>query len=274
MDEAKIVKRLRKALRGLEHAVSVHPVNGDPQILSALVEQQAVLKGKLEQVAGLEQVRAHEAEERNRTCTVASGGSTSLQARGSATGGTGMSNEQLAHEVMLDKGFRIHGDSYVTEDKLVYAKVKETFARASWECVADELRMDPVVYSGVILVVKEIRESTMKLFPTGCRRQPEPKMEDLIDLDMVTKKLVEGSFGVAEWADLSKNMVEGVLSIHRLMKNSQRIQETNEKWAVIRIKMENVSAADHPKLLCDVLEMILDRVHAVRIPFNLIYLES
>jgi hypothetical protein len=53
VDEKKLAARLRRALRGLDHAIISHTASGDPGLLPELAElirQQARLKEKLEQV--------------------------------------------------------------------------------------------------------------------------------------------------------------------------------------------------------------------------------
>jgi hypothetical protein len=88
-------------------------------------------------------------------------------------------------------------------------------------------------------------------------------MKDIINIDSIKKQLAAGSFGFVAWMELTKRMIEGILSIHRFMSKSSRVVETNAKWAILRMRIEDASPAEHPKLLCAVLEMILDRVSVV-----------
>jgi hypothetical protein len=120
-------------------------------------------------------VDAHESEQLNTAVEVVTGGTTSLQARGGALTAAsidsglrrGMSNEQLAHEILLDPNFHLRERGCIPNDALVYGTLRETYVRAFWESLEDDLTSDPVSYSRIINVVKEIKEETLNFFVVG-----------------------------------------------------------------------------------------------------------
>ena len=99
----------------------------------------------------------------------------------------GMTNEQLAHEILLDPCFhlddkvsvpslcvmvvnppteplltlarpRVALQVNVSDEKLVHTKIRETFERAFWNSLADDLCAIPCSYSRVISVLDEVRK--------------------------------------------------------------------------------------------------------------------
>ena len=188
--------------------------DGESKLRTALREQQQRLRAKLAQIAGEKEVEAHDREQREAEAKRAAG---TLSAQGSTaatvakTHGVtglesaqapsqqsshvgGMTNEQLAHELLLDSDFRLDdkvGVRYalcslvaaslaryapifclcrlsltvffsprlqagMSDDKLVHTKIRETFERAFWESLVDDLSATPPSYNRVLSVLNEI----------------------------------------------------------------------------------------------------------------------
>lgn len=68
----------------------------------------------------------------------------------------GMQNMALAHEIAVDKNFKI--DKLEPEDDTLHKKVKEIVHKAFWDILANELSEDPPIYTQALRLLKEIKE--------------------------------------------------------------------------------------------------------------------
>lgn len=137
VDEKKLAGRLRHALKGLEQAEkSLKDEDSESKMRKELVHQQKRLRAKLEQIAGVQEVEAHDQEQREAEASkmvvpaitaanVAKTNGLSLESgsagQSSAQPGQvgGMTNEQLAHELLIDGDFRLDDKVGVCNDRTV-----------------------------------------------------------------------------------------------------------------------------------------------------------
>lgn len=68
----------------------------------------------------------------------------------------GMQNMALAHEIAVDKNFKI--DKLEPEENTLHKKVKEIVHKAFWDLLATELAQDPPVYNQALRLLGEIKE--------------------------------------------------------------------------------------------------------------------
>lgn len=121
VDERRLTGRITHALRGLEeaHDSVIEDMGPDNSMTRALKDQIKRLEDKLLQIAGEREVKKHrENMDQLRTlrglgvagATVGRGSAMrSIEGGTTSVGNTvgGMSNEQLAHELLLDTNFRL-----------------------------------------------------------------------------------------------------------------------------------------------------------------------
>lgn len=67
-----------------------------------------------------------------------------------------MTNEQLAHELLLDPSFQIAYDASSGTESGVRARMREVFERSFWLTVCDDLMAVPCSYTRVLSVLQEI----------------------------------------------------------------------------------------------------------------------
>lgn len=271
MDEGKLAGRLRKALRGLEDAErDLHNEDKDSKIRVELRAQQTRLREKLIQIAGEKVMAAHDAEQRashvgprRAAGVLVPRGENSTMARLPQVGS--MTNEQLAHELLLDKNFRLDDKSGMSEDKLVHTKIRETFERAFWESLVDDLSCDPPSYARVLSVLTEIKVGIETL---GAGHAEAHTIGEIIDVDLITEQLDSHALSHHGCLHLIDGTVRVLVSMHDRMKSPSRRQETTEKWDVMRQTMTEASDTDvvvRARFICAALEFVLDRVHSVRV---------
>jgi T-complex protein 11 len=258
----KLAGRLRKALRGLEGA-ELELANEDKgsKIMVEIRSQQTRLREKLILIAGEKVMTAHDEEQRARFAGVSKTSST--MARVPQVGS--MTNEQLAHELLLDKNFRLDDKSGMSEDKLVHTKIRETFERAFWESLEEDISSSPPSYRPVLSVLAEIKSG----IETLCAGHAEAHtIGEIIDVDLITEQLKSHALRHEGCLDLVDATVRVLLSIHDRMKSPERHRETAEKWAAMRQTMTEGSDTDlvvRARFICAALEFVLDRVHTLRV---------
>lgn len=270
VDERKLAERLKKALRGLEDAErALKDEEEESNIRVELIAQQQRLREKLAQIAGHKEVAAHDAERR------AAAGSTAVATVFKVAGSSdaapppghvgGMTNEQLAHELLLDKDFRLDEKSGMSEDKLVHTKIRETFERAFWESLVEDLSADPPSYSRVLSVMTEIKTGIESLAAGYTEAR---QIGEIVDVELITQQLSKDSLDYKGCENLVDAIVGVLVSMHDRMKSTKRREETVNKWADVREKMVNAPENDNSakaSAICAALELVLDRVHAVRV---------
>ena len=130
----------------------------------------------------------------------------------------------------------------MSDDKLVHTKIRETFERAFWSSLLDDMCAIPCSYSRVLSVLREIREGVQvqrhkpvfvcvlrcRLLPsyththtqalTGApvfyvqslsKDHPEyQKIQDVIDLDFITQQLKNDAFSYGDCTSLIDNIVK------------------------------------------------------------------
>lgn len=131
--------------------------------IEALDEQRMKLERKLTQIGG-----CVSGEPKENGAAKKQGGATAakvvkthnvgdLGAQSGNGGGGGMSNEQLAHELLIDSGFRLDDKAGISDEKLVHTKIRETFERAFWNSLIEDLTCVPPSFAPVLNVLNEIK---------------------------------------------------------------------------------------------------------------------
>mmetsp|Transcript_23312 Transcript_23312/g.58437 ORF Transcript_23312/g.58437 Transcript_23312/m.58437 type:complete len:1029 (+) Transcript_23312:225-3311(+) len=278
LDEKKLAGRLTHALRGLEQAErGLKDEEENRKIRTELQAQQKKLREKLAQIAGEKAVQAHDAEQKAERAGGASS-SRSVQAatvsrdaaepqQPAAPAGQvgGMTNEQLAHELLLDKDFRLDEKAGMSDDKLVHTKIRETFERAFWESLVEDLSSVPPTYSRVLSVLTEIKTGIEGL---SQGHEEEARIGRVVDMEAITTRLRQNQLGFKGCEELIDEIVKVLLSMHDRMRSPERHKETVDKWEAVRATMQEAEGLDQlarARATCAALELVLDRVHAIRV---------
>lgn len=269
VDEKKLANRLTTALWHLEEAErGLKGEEADAKIRPELQAQQKRLREKLAQIAGDKAVQAHDEETKRRLAhpaTVSRDADVPQPPPAPAGHVGGMTNEQLAHELLLDKDFRLDEKAGMSDDKLVHTKIRETFERAFWESLVEDLASSPPTYARVLSVLTEIRTGIEGL----SQGQPEERrIGEVIDVDAITTQLRQQAFDYLGVEALVDEVVKVLLSMHDRMRSPERNKETADKWAEVRASMQGAASQDQTaraRAACAALELVLDRVHAIRV---------
>lgn len=268
VDERKLAGRLTHALRGLEQAeMGLKDDEQDNKLRAELRAQQKRLREKLAQIAGLKAVEAHDAKRaRSVQAATVSRDAHAPQSAAELTGHVGgMTNEQLAHELLVDKDFRLDEQAGMSDDRLVHTKIRETFERAFWDSLVEDLSALPPMYGRVLNVLTEIKTGIEGL---AHGHPEEQSIGKVIDMDAITAQLRQNTLDYAGCVTLIDNIVMVLISMHDRMRSPERHKETRDKWDTLRATMQDAIALDHlarARATCSALELVLNRVHAVRV---------
>jgi hypothetical protein len=157
---------------------------------------------------------------------------------------SGVTNEQLAHELLLDPEFQLTPD--FGKDLFVFEQIRGDFQQAFWNSIADDMQLTPEpCYTRANKVMKEISDGLV-VFSSG------ENVQDLLDDLQVPTSI-----------DACMILTNRVLDVIRTIQSNNRREETEFKWIESRAEMR--SAATVPKAVCVALEFLLDRVNALKI---------
>lgn len=170
-----------------------------------------------------------------------------------------MTNEQLAHELLLDPAFKLDDKGGSAAENPVFSRIRESFHVAFWDSLVDDLRLTPPCYVRVIRVLSEIRDGIADL---GSGNEAV-SINQVVDVEAIREQ-VEG--GKLEWA-ACEQLVGGIVGVLQRMQAPKRDVETRTRWGEMQELLERAAEteAERPAAFCKALEFVLDRVNTIRI---------
>ncbi|KAJ8675483.1 hypothetical protein QAD02_011269 [Eretmocerus hayati] len=101
----------------------------------------------------------------------------------------GMQNMALAHEIAVDKNFKI--DKLEPEEDTLHKQVKDIVHKAFWDILAAELSEDPPIYTQALRLLQEIKESIDELLLPHNARTRET-INQVLDIDLIRQQAEKG----------------------------------------------------------------------------------
>ena len=253
-DEQKLTMRIRHALMALYQAQEHLPPHEseDSVVRTEFRTQIQRLRSKLQQIAGIDALNAFDEQHRTSATTGATTASTGT-AYGALPGR--LSNEHLAHELLMDPAFQLNDEGGCTSENPVFRRIRESFHQAFWDSLADDLRLLEPCFVRVLRVLGEIRDGVNEL--AGSRESGS--ISEAVDLDFIKQQAEAGLYG---W-DSFQSLVATIVAIILRVQAPKRDTETKAKWEDVRQLMETTD--NQPRALCKALEFLLDRVNIMRI---------
>eukprot|EP00961_Rhodomonas_salina_P105797 1424322-Rhodomonas_salina.1 len=114
-----------------------------------------------------------------------------------------MSNEQITHELLLDRNFRLDENGGSHEDSPLTVELRERFECAFWRSLLDDLKEQQGRHARVWGVLSDIRDGVGELLEGTCRAE---EMKEAIDVCSIEAKVASGEWA---WGD-SVRLVEGI----------------------------------------------------------------
>jgi hypothetical protein len=167
-----------------------------------------------------------------------------------------MTNEQLAHELLLDPAFELNDCGGCSFDDPIHHRIRESFHDAFWGSIADDLRFAVPCFTRVLHTLSEIHDGIVHV----ATPRHVLAIRETIDIDFIRRQTDAGAF---DW-DNCKRLVGGVVAIIQNVQAPKRDAETTDQWKKIGTQMLDPNA-DRPETMSLALKFMLDRVSALRI---------
>lgn len=263
-DQNKLVQRIRRALFAIYR--SDFHLKGSDDNYSVMKQefraQKLKLRAKLLQLAGKQGLEAFDKElEQEDFYTPSDDLSDTLPEDGNKPAVLPqlpgrMTNEQLAHELLLDPNFKLdtRGAGYIEDGTL--ANVRDSFKTAFWDSLVDDLLVQPPCYTRVLKVIGEVRDGIIDIAPS--RKQ---ELSEKIDVGFWKQQI---DIGALDWPSCV-DMIEGMVKLCLQMQTGERNKETLEAWKLMEPTLRATAPEEQPKAFCDALQYSLDRVNAMRV---------
>ncbi|EKX31294.1 hypothetical protein GUITHDRAFT_122507 [Guillardia theta CCMP2712] len=266
-DENKLTERIKHALLAVYRAEShLHPDNEEYDSMKAEFESQKVkLRAKMLQMAGPQGLESFDESlvlqglssiNVDTPPSVPAPESSSMNASGLSSLPGRMTNEQLAHELLLDPTFTldVEGAGYI--ENPVLAKVRESFKVAFWDSLVDDLRLSPPCYIRVLRVIGEVRDGMIDLTP-GRSKELKEKIDTLYWQEQIES-------GTIDWESCI-SLIRGMLGIAMEIQEPFRKKETQDRWNELEQELRASTPQDQPMSFCKALEYVLSRVNVMRV---------
>ena len=233
-DKSRLCERIYHSLRAITDALARLPTSRSEVTLERvqLLTQAKTLRGRLKRIAGAHALTSYDAEHPELVDDISITSESDL-----ASFLEPMSNDQLAHEVLLDPSFRLQAD--VDGDEISTHGVRSGMQTAFWNGVEDDLRRMPPCYGRVLRVLVQVRE--------GVAAVASPSITAAL-AETVDEK----------WIRLQAE--KGLCDTQA----PKRRAETEEGWSALKCEMDAAEAAAQPGLLCRGLQFLIARAKASR----------
>ena len=257
-DQAKIRCRIKHALMALQMAEGQISIDGpvDSGLRIELQIQIALLRGKLQQIGGLEALQEFDENSALGRKSLADQVDATVPNIRSFQCSQKLTKEQFAHELLIDSSFQLPYDDnidlYDTRNRIVAC-----FRIAFWDSLADDMRLEPPCYVRVLRVLQEIRDGIAKINGEGTKLQ----IYSVIDLELIQSRVRADAL---HWDEIIA-LVFNAVKIIRQVQSPACDVETGKKWDEVRQLMESATeTSDRPGAFCKSLEFLLDRTNALR----------
>lgn len=101
----------------------------------------------------------------------------------------GVSNMVLAHEIAVDKNFKL--EKFDPPDNSVEKQVKDVMHKAFWDHLAEELSQDPPSYDQALVLLQEVRDNLLDItLPHQSKLRQE--ISETLDVDLIKQQAEHG----------------------------------------------------------------------------------
>ncbi|KAH0554722.1 T-complex protein 11-like protein 1 [Cotesia glomerata] len=138
----------------------------------------------------------------------------------------GMTNMALAHEIAVDKNFKLdaavlennldegeeaegEADDEVAKTKKLQKKVKEIMHYAFWNLLKQQLNEDPPDYSQALVLLREIRETLEDLVLPHHKKIRE-NLREILDIDLIKQQAEKGVLNFTHYSHYVLNLMSKI----------------------------------------------------------------
>ena len=249
-DERKLTIRFSHALFTLYEGLQLLSDDDDDELEESPMKKEfrfhiQRLRTKLENVAGSEALRAFDDELAQRMKKRMDEGAT----RSARSFRMRLTQEQTAHELLLDPTFHFDVSLLCTSENIMY----ETVEREFFDSIEKELRLDPPLYVRFFKVLEEICSGLHDL-STDCG------ILELVDLAFVKQQTEAGLY---TWPSTQK-LFTAIADVIQRIQSPKRVQETASMWHALQA-VDVKDQQQIPTALCHHAQFFLNRLNVMRL---------
>ena len=250
-DKSRLCERIYHSLQAITDALAKLPTSKSEVTVERvqLLTQAKTLRGRLKRIAGADALTSYDAEHPQLVDDIAITSESDF-----ASLFEPMSNEQLAHEVLLDPSFRLQAD--VDGGDLSTHGVRSVMQIAFWTGVEEDLRRMPPCYGRVLRVLVQVREGVAAVASPSVKTA----LAELVDENLIRQQAEKGLYGWKECVALISNITIYICDTQV----PKRKAETEERWSALKCEMDAADAAAQPGFLCRGLQFLIARANAAR----------
>lgn len=264
-DENKLAERIKHAVTALYRAES-HLTLNNPEYLSMKKEfgaQKIKLRSKMIQIAGVQALKELDNQLKEAGIFNEDLPTDNIQEIPNNTNASGLSslpgrmtNEQLAHELLLDPTFKLDAEGAGYIDNPILSKVRESFKIAFWNSLVDDLKLSPPCYIRVIKVIGEVRDGIIDLVPSRSK-----ELKEMIDTSYWRE---QSELKNLDWTSCI-SLIKGILYI--IIEIAEPFRKEEIKTSIKNLEQEMIDSKpeQHPESFCKALEYVLSRVNIMRV---------
>ncbi|XP_066999721.1 T-complex protein 11-like protein 1 isoform X2 [Anabrus simplex] len=153
----------------------------------------------------------------------------------------GMKNMMLAHEIAVDKDFKLQ--TFEPPENSIHKQVKDTIHRAFWDVLTSQLAEDPPNYSQAMVLLENIKENLLSLLlPQHTKLRQE--INEVLDLEVIEQQIEAGTLNFQEYA----HYVISVMGKMCAPARDERIRELTQTTEVVPVFRGILETLDLMKL--------------------------
>lgn len=267
-DKAKLMRRIVRALVALYEAEGQLPVD-EPENSRVKIQfryQIQRLRSKLLQIGGQEKLDEFD---QNRGVNLANAAAVTLSSysnniidESDVRFPSRMTNEQLAHELLLDPTFKLDADvaagyGGASPEAL---RIREVFHDAFWASLEEDLRDNqPPCYGRALRVLAEIRDGIAEL----ASAHQSLAIREIVDIDHIKAQLNSGAY---DWASCTAT-IQGIFRVVRQVQAPSR--DSQNSFILEEVTAKMTEAGDRvelqPAAFCFGLHKLLGVVNDMRV---------
>ena len=270
-DEANLIRRIMRALVALYEAEAQLPLDEpeDSSVKKEFRTQVERLRSKMLQVGGQEKLDEFDRNRRENLATATAATLSSyrnnnphiiIDESSAFEFPSRMTNEQLAHELLLDPTFQLDVDAASGVVSPEALRIREVFHDAFWASLEDDLRDNqPPCYGRALRVLAEIRDGIAELASA-----PQAlAIREIVDVDHIKAQLRSDAY---DWASCTAT-IQGIFRVARQVQAPSRDSRNSFIMEEVTGKMTEAAARVElqPAAFCFGLHQLLDVVNAMRV---------
>lgn len=163
-----------------------------------------------------------------------------------------MSNEQMAHEMLLDPLFQLDDYGNLPYIHPGHKAIRNCYHKSMWRCVLDDLQQLPPNYEKMVGVFEEIIKGLVALGDTPVQQE----IRLILDIPYIKNQV---SQGMLAWKTI-QTLIYGIYYVYQKVQAPMRDEENDVTFKEIQVKMEEAfqRVELQPQALCFAMEKMLN----------------